>query len=318
MLKVSPLLLSALLFGAPLLHPSDGCPYLAQLQQKGRAATEDPQQPMVRKLEADESIEDTSTSSTLNHHVDRRLQIGNIFLGLWQFILSIFGIGNDPRANQDDGNDGLPPGGNGGGNNDFNPTPFQGTVQEALEASRLDIINIMDAPKFVRLAFHDCVGGVCDGEHRMLMLIESISEYKLLYSMFLLSFFCQVASIPVFPTTLVWTNPLTTYSLLLPSTRRSLRVRTSGFGLEWSLPRLLRMVAMVAEDEDQMEEAVEEATTTVHHPMVLFCHSKCSLSVAPHATILKEDQLVTCPPHISTRRSFLSFLAPTLDLRILD
>lgn len=32
-----------------------------------------------------------------------------------------------------------------------------------MNAARQDIIGVMDAPKFVRLTFHDCVGGVCDG-----------------------------------------------------------------------------------------------------------------------------------------------------------
>jgi len=52
--------------------------------------------------------------------------------------------------------------GGGDDDGDDNDPPFEGTVQEALDAAREDIQNIMNAPKFVRLAFHDCVGG-CDG-----------------------------------------------------------------------------------------------------------------------------------------------------------
>ena len=45
---------------------------------------------------------------------------------------------------------------------------FTGSPAQAIDAARAEILTIMQAdpqlgPKFVRLAFHDCVGGLCDG-----------------------------------------------------------------------------------------------------------------------------------------------------------
>ena len=58
-------------------------------------------------------------------------------------------------------------GGNQGGNDPGNAIPVQGlSTDQALAAAKNDIRAIMNANRaaeFVRLAFHDCVGGVCDG-----------------------------------------------------------------------------------------------------------------------------------------------------------
>lgn len=64
--------------------------------------------------------------------------------------------------------------GGGGGNNNNNnvlspddAVPLSGlTALEAVAAAKIDIDNMMNdnrAAEFVRLAFHDCLGGICDG-----------------------------------------------------------------------------------------------------------------------------------------------------------
>ena len=45
---------------------------------------------------------------------------------------------------------------------------FQGSPADAIATAKIDILDIMQedprlGPKFVRLGFHDCVGGLCDG-----------------------------------------------------------------------------------------------------------------------------------------------------------
>jgi Peroxidase len=148
------LILPALLVGAMVLHPSSACPYLAQQQDGGRDDSlriGTAPHPAVRKLQASNSDKEGFPTS-LNHQ--RRLQafdiiafIANFFQAIFNFL---FGGGGNQNGNNVDGN-----------NNNNNP--FVGSVADALIAARQDIIGVMDAPKFVRLAFHDCVGGQCDG-----------------------------------------------------------------------------------------------------------------------------------------------------------
>ena len=141
MLKIVPsLLLSVLLVGALVLDTSSACPY------------------MLQKID---QVDSPAIGTASSHHTARTLHEGDtdfisdsllfvIINSIIQFIANIF---NFLFGRGDDTDNGFV----------FNSTPFVGSIDDALTAAREDIIGFMDAPKFVRLAFHDCVGGQCDG-----------------------------------------------------------------------------------------------------------------------------------------------------------
>ena len=136
MLKIVPsLLLSVLLVGALVLDTSSACPYMLQKidQVDSPAIGTASSRHTARTLQQDD---DDSPRFFVFVFIDRIIEF---IVDIFNFL---FGRGNDFV---------------------FNSTPFVGSIDDALTAAREDIIGFMDAPKFVRLAFHDCIGGQCDG-----------------------------------------------------------------------------------------------------------------------------------------------------------